>query len=489
MLTGEAGNFVSWKDYQGLQGYGSMDQQQMQDLRKSLTAGSAIVAPAFVPGEGFALRMESLEKTLKVTTYRMDDLKLWPAVTKLPAWNTIEQFNRLESYGSGNSAYIGEGELPEGDDSIYSRQYMQIKFMGTTRAVTHVMTLMRTPIGNIIAQETVNGTAWLLRQVERGLFNGDSSLIPVQFDGLRRQIMSGAPNPALNVIDMRGQPLTEDAINDAGLIIKAEPNYGKGTDLHLPDGAYSDLAKQFYPNVRIPLAPSGWKDGMVGVNVQGFYSQFGPVRFHPNTFLQFGPVCPVSGLGNVAKRPTPPIEIAIPTRVPLVPGNGSLWAAGDVGNYIYRVCAINRYGRSAPLVMTGPVAVLAAGDTVTMSIGDGATPGTAYEIYRTDAGAGTLTARLMTTIARTGAVTAFVDTNANLPGTCQAYFIQQNLEFFAVKQLAPFMKIPLATVDLSIRWVQALYMSLAVYTPGRGTVFINVGRAPGSIGLNNNVAS
>jgi hypothetical protein len=481
-ITG-AGNFVSWKDYQGLQGFGSMDQQQMQDLRKALTAGSSINAPAFVPGEGFALRMESLEKTLKVTTYKMDDLQLWPSVTKLPAWNTIEEFMRLDSYGSGNAAYIAEGEAPSSDDSIYSRQYVQIKMMGTLRAVTHVMTLMRTPIGNVISQETINGTAWLLRQVERGLFNGDHTKIPVQFDGLNYQITTGAPNPTLNVIDMRGLPLTEDALNDGGLIIKAEPNYGKGTDLHLPDGAYADLAKQFYPNVRIPLAPGGFSNGMVGVNIQGFYSQFGPVRFHPNTFLQFGPTCPVSGVGNPAQRPSPPAENAVPAGAG---GPTSKFLASDAGNYIWRVCAINRYGRSAPLVMTGPLMVN-AGDVVTMTVGDGATPGTAFEVYRTDAGGATLTARLQMTVARTGAATLITDTNDNLPGTCQCYFIQQNLEFFSFKQLAPFMKIPFATVDLSIRWAQALYGALAVYTPGRGVIYRNVGRAPGSVGLNNGV--
>lgn len=481
-MTG-SGNFVSWKDYQGLQGFGSMDQNQMQDLRKALTAGASINAPAFVPGEGFALRMESLEKTLKVTTYKMDDLKLWPAVTKLPAWNTIEEFNRLDSYGTGVAAFMAEGEAPSADDSTYSRQYVTIKLMGTLRAVTHVMTLMRTPIGNIISQETINGTAWLLRQVERALFTGDHTMIPVQFDGLKYQITNGAPNPTLNVVDMRGQPMTEDAINDGGLILKSEPNYGKGTDLHLPDGAYADLAKQFYPSVRIPLAPSGFQNGMVGLNIQGFYSQFGPVRFNPNTFLQFGPVCPVGGVGNAAQRPSPPTENAVPSA--LGGGSAPLFIASDVGNYYWNVCAINRYGRSAPLVMTGPLMVV-AGVGVTMTVADGATAGTAFEVYRTDPG-GALR-RLIKTVARGGATTVITDLNADLPGTCNAYFIQQNLEFFSFKQLAPFMKIPFATVDLSIRWAQALYGALAVYTPGRGMIFKNVGRAPASVGLDANVA-
>ncbi|MBT8428385.1 MAG: hypothetical protein KJN79_00590 [Gammaproteobacteria bacterium] len=56
---------------------------------------------------------------------------------------TCEEYNRLESYGEGVAAFISEGDLPTADDSTYSRQYTVIKYVGTTRAVTHVMSLIR----------------------------------------------------------------------------------------------------------------------------------------------------------------------------------------------------------------------------------------------------------------------------------------------------------------------------------------------------------
>jgi hypothetical protein len=125
--------FVSWRDYEGLEGFGATTAADVSDLRKALTAGQDLNSPGVSAGTGFPLRVESLEKTLKVVTYKMDDVKLWKSLTKLPAFNTVEEYNRLREYGSGNAAFISEGDLPTSDDSTYSREYTVIKYLGTTR--------------------------------------------------------------------------------------------------------------------------------------------------------------------------------------------------------------------------------------------------------------------------------------------------------------------------------------------------------------------
>lgn len=475
-------SFVSTRDYQGLQGFGG--QEDFAELSKALVAGSDINAPGAAPGVGFPLRPESLEQTLKNTTYKVEDAVLWRNVTKLPAFNTVEEFNRITSFGAGISAFVAESDLPESDDATYQRAYSLVKFMGTTRAVSHVMSLVRTPAGygNAVAQETVNGTAWLIRQLERALFVGNSAMIPVQFDGLEKQILDGAPNAALNTIDMRGRPLTEDAVNDGCLVVKTEPNYGRATDLYLPDGAFSDLAKQFYPAERVPFGPAQ-TGGMVGLNVQGMYSQFGPIKFNASTFLQFGPLYGAAQ-GSAAKIPTTPTESVAPASGALAGSEVSYFTADWIGAYHYKVCAINRYGRSATVAMTGPVSSV-LNQKITMTVADGATVGTAFELYRSDKDGAAATAKYVKTVARSGATTVITDFNIDLPGTAKGYLIQQNLDFFAVKQLAPFMKIPLATIDLSIRWAQVIYLALQVYAPGKAVIFKNIGRAAGSAGVNN----
>jgi len=469
--------FVSWKDYEGLDGFGSATTRDVEDLRKALTAGDSINPPSVAAGEGFPLRIESLERTLKVVTYRMDDVRLWRNVSKLPAFNTVEEYNRLRSYGNNDHAgFIGEGDLPSQDDTTYSREFTVIKFCGTTRSVTHVMSLVRPAHGPVIAQETVNGTAHLLKQIERALFFGDSSLIPVQWDGLLKQITDGAP--AQNIIDLRGGPLSEDVLNDGALTVKTAPNYGRPTDLYCADGAYSDLAKQFYPAERYPIQPQGFQDGMVGLSIKGFHSMVGPIMFNPDVFVEFGGPSNVSAVGDASNRPSTPTESVAPAAAA---NPASQFSAADAGDYRYKVVALNRYGKSAPLTLSGPVTV-AAGDQVTFTVADGATVGTAFEIYRTRADGAAGTELLMTTVARGGATTVVTDRNANLPGTSSAFLLQQNLEFFAFKQLAPFVKIPLATVDTSVRWMQLLYGALTVYAPGKSVVYRNVGRAPASVG-------
>jgi len=476
---------VSWRDYAGLQGFGQASGEEVSDLRKALSAGQDIGAPAVAAGEGFPLRVESLENTLKTVTYKMDDVRLWSSVTKLPAYNTVEEVNLLKEYGSGVAAFIDEGDLPESDDSTFERSYTVIKYMGTTRSVTHVMSLIRPAHGNVIAQETINGTAWLLRQLERALFFGDSSMIPIQFDGVLKLIQDNAPNPNLNVLDLRGKPLTEDFLNDGALIVKTEPNYGRATDLYCADGAFSDLAKQFYPAERYNVPTSGWNQGMVGMNIQGFFSQFGPIKFNPDTFIQFGPSAPTTATGPTGKRPDTPTESVAPAAGAVAGGETSLFVAADAGDYYYSVSAINRYGRSAAVAMTGPVTV-AAGEKVTMTVADGSIAGTAFEMYRSEMDAAAAgSERYCNTQARSAATTVLTDLNHDLPGTSKATLIQQNLEFFSFKQLCPFLKIPLATVSTAVRWMQLLYGSPTVYSPGRAVIYKNVGRAPGSSGLDN----
>jgi len=472
-------SFVSWRDYEGLGSFGGVgSSQDLNELRKALSAGQDINPPAVASGEGFPLRIESLEKTLKFVTYRMDDVRLWRNLSKLPAFNTVEEYNRLREYGASDTgAFIQEGDLPESEDSKYSREFTVIKFMGTTRSVTHVMSLVRPATGgSVIAQETVNGTAHLLKQIERALFLGDSSLIPEQWDGLDKQIRDGAP--AENIIDLRGAPLSEDVLNDGALTVKTAPNYGRPTDLYCSDGAYSDLAKGFYPAQRVNLQPAGWQDGMVGMSIKGFHSMVGPIMLNPDVFLESGGPANASAVGAAGKRPATPTEGAAPAAAP---NAASQFIASDAGDYRYKVVAINRYGKSAPLVMSGPVTV-AAGDRVSMDITAGSPAPTAYEVYRSPKDGAAGSEKLAFSVASAGASTTINDDNADLPGTSSAYLIQQNLEFFSFKQLAPLSKIPLATVDTSIRFMILLYGALTVYAPGKGLIYKNVGRAPGSVG-------
>ena len=468
------GQHVSWRDYEGIDGFGMLSQEHVQDLNKALRAGQDINAPAVGAGVGFPLRVESLEATLKVLSYRMEHVRFWKGVPKLPAFNTVEEYNLLKEYGAGQAAFIDEGDLPEEDDSTYERATTLIKYLGTTRRVTHVMSLVRPAHGNVVAQETMNGTLWLLRQLEKALFFGDAAIVPQHFDGLDKLLVAGAP--AANTIDLRGKPLTPDTVEDAVGIVVADPNFGMPTDLYCAYGPYSDLAKQFYPKERYDLpAP---KDGIVGIKVTHFQSQAGPIAFQPDVFVPNGPreTAPVAGSGPAAKRPNAPTVVAAP---PAHSNAASKFVADDAGTYFYQVTAVNKSGESAPtrFPAAGTVTV-AAGDRVSMTVGDGGQGTTGYKIYRTKKGGST--AYYLRSIARSGATQVLTDDNQDLPATSKAWLCQMNLEGLSFKQLAPFSRIPLSTIDTSLRWMQILYGSPTVYAPGKFVRVINVGRLAGT---------
>src|SRR5690606_1201574 len=129
-----------------------------------------------------ALRPQSLEGTLKIVTAKESHIKFWKELPKKQAFNTVEEFNVLDSYGGNSSPFFTEGGLPNEEDSNYIRQSQMVKFLGTTRVVTHPATLVRNTVGDIVAREQTNGTLWLLQQLERNLFFADSAMNPLELD-------------------------------------------------------------------------------------------------------------------------------------------------------------------------------------------------------------------------------------------------------------------------------------------------------------------
>lgn len=494
------GQMVTWQDYASLAGDGGMflneggglsgdlsqgaiSMADVDALNKALAAGDDINAPATAAGEGFPLRVESLDSSLFNVTYKAKDIRFWKSLYKDAAFNTVEEFNRLEEYGSGDSIYISEGDLPEEDDSTYSRQYTKIKFMGTTRRVTHVMSLLKAAHGNAVAREVVNGTLFLLRQLERGLFWGDEDMVSVQFDGLEKLLVNAFGSTALddgqlsgwedtvNIIDCRGNPLSEDYITDGAERLVAEPNYGAPNSLWMDTGVCKDLSKVMYPKERYDLpAPSG---GKAGINIKTVVTPFGDIDLEPDIFLKYSKIATVAGVGKAGTRPAAP-TVAAPTSPVYAGADTTYWVAADNGTYIYQVVACSRYGKSAPT--TSAAIAVVAGDDVRFVVTDNGPNTSYYEIYRTAAGGAAATARLILRVARTGASQTIIDLNRFLPDTSKAYMLTMQPEVMKWKQLAPFTKIPLATVDTSVRWMQVLYGALQVMMPLKNLIYINVGR-------------
>jgi len=474
---------VSLRHYEGLNGFGMAPAQDVNELTKALEAGYQITNQT----GGSALRVESLEASLKVVTFTNHHIKLWKKIPKSPAYSTVEEYNQLTAYGpQGAFAFTQEGELPPSTDSSYVRRTQLVKFMGTTREVTHPATLVHPAHGDIIALENQNGILWLLERVELALFTADSNLAfdgeAEQWDGLDALI------DATSFVDLEGQALQEADVEEASnQIVEA---YGYPTDMFLGTRELSDLVKTMYPRERVSLpAPV---NGVIGQSVNSMATQAGHIEFNPDVFIRRLPTPPAA-----ATHPNAPASPQAVTAAAMAGATGAFNKGAPAGTnyYSYVVTACNRFGESAPSpAMAGSVTVIQADKdalkyiplTLTNAASIGAFPPEYLRVYRTVATATSGVPAAMTSyslIAQVaaasqagGGTTPLNDLNFLLPFTSIAYMGELTPQVITFRQLAPMMRLDLAVLAPAYRWQILLYGTPILFAPKKWLRMINIGR-------------
>lgn len=465
---------VSLQDYQNFgEGFGVTSGADVAQLNKALNTGDYSQAGDYSGRTGGSpLIVESLENSLKVLTYTDKHVKLWKKIPKTPAYSTVEEYNQLLSYGSDGGGFMMEGGLPDTQDSEYKRNAAFVKFIGTTREITHPMTLVRTAHGDVIARENQNGILWMMKKVENALFWGDSSLAAdgkegLQFDGLDRLI------DKKNTIDIKGKDLADTDINLAAQLII--DNYGTPTDLFLPFETLSTFSQQYFPKERVimPTQEGGYAAGLV---VNHFQTHGGSVGFEPDLFLRKTEPLPERPTGGL-KSPTAPASIAVVVDNTVT--NGDFTKSG-AGTYKYYATAVNASGESMPcaavtLALTSDDLEKGVKFTITNSAAMAVAPDY-YNVYRTEVD-GNAAYRIMSvpcTSAAAGAATIGVDVNFRMPNTYTAFMGEFSPDIFTFRQLAPIMKMDLAVLSASQRWMILLYGTPVLFAPRKWCRIMNI---------------
>lgn len=478
----------------GLNGFGTSSMEEMNELQKALSAGYE-ANPALMTG-GSALRVESLEESLKILTYTDRHIRFWRDVPKTPAYSTVEEYNQQESYGNDFfGAFVREGELPLANDSVYRRRTALVKFIGTTREITHPATLIHPAHGDLIAKENESGILWLLRQIEIALFHGSSTLAAMggegeQWDGMDNLIAGDM------FVDLEGAPPQEGDFEEISNLLAL--NYAYPTDCYMGYTPLSDLVKTMYPRHRINLPPP--TDGQIGQAINSIVTQAGVLRLNAARFLERPPTAPDAARGPATHVPTPPASIT-PTSAA---GNGvgefdKSQGALDA-QYAYVVTAANRFGESSPTAPTLVSAAItaaqaAAGQEVQLRVQNAASvasPPEYFNVYRTVALDSTAAAPtnmsayslIMQIPAESQAnngltpVTAgtIADINRVMPFTEQLYVGELDQAVLTFRQLAPLMKLDLAVLAPAYRWMILLYGVLILFAPRKWARMINIGR-------------
>jgi hypothetical protein len=463
-------------------GFGTSSSQTVADLNKALTAGYA-VDPS-TQGNGGALRVESLDSTLKIVSFLEKNIVLYNDMPKSKAYNTVEEYNVLSKYGGRGGFFIEEGGLPRTEDSAYQRKAAFVKFMGTTREISHPMLLVRPAHGNVVALETKNGAKWMLQRMEESLFHGDSSIISQAFDGLKKQLITGYADSSLqgdglkptaeeHIIDLRGDFMSEAVFEEASRILM--DNYMYPTHCYLPNSALTDFSKVFYSKGRYAI-PVG-NEATVGFVADKVRVNGGLVQLKPDVFLRIDQVAPASA--DNAFAPTAPASAVVAVQAK---STSRGFKASEYGTYAYQVTAISKSGESqATAGSANAVVANTSSDEVQITITRGAVSGndltTGYRVYRSRKEDGASGKKfLIKEIASAGATTVVLDGNEDLPGAGIAFIGQMDESVLTLRELSPMLKFPLATVASSIRWMQLYYNTPIVFRPRGWVIVKNIGR-------------
>lgn len=477
---------------------------EAQDLIKAMQAGQVTGRDTTNQALGQEpLKAESLETTLKLLEFRMKDIVLWNNMPKLTAYNTVEEYLQLESYGTDRGGFYNEGELSDVEDSTYRRRAQLVKYIQVTGEVTMQAQMVRSYV-DAMRKEVENKTMWVTRKVNASLTKADSGVITQEFNGLYAQHESVGSSEGdlyadLNewqdgdaVIDLRGASLTQDDVEDAAVNIDAA--FGGVSHLFAPPTTISGLSKDFFDKQRIMLGAGASQQGLVGGGVmKAISTSFGDVALGQDKFMKRDPAKTLSDAATSLKAPNKPSAV---DAVVAAGDTNSKFAAADIGDgaelgaVFYAVSAINRYGESALEADTTKV-TLAAGSSIdnTITDGGGAVPATGYVIYRSFVTASTdptadkvkfypifKVSKAQVTAGYDGGGAGDVrDRGRFIPGCEDAFTTEMIPEVLSFKQLAPLSKLDLAVLGMSNRFIAFLFGTPILYTPKKMVRFINVG--------------
>jgi hypothetical protein len=478
-------NFFANVNQNGLTNAGTMGQNDLMALQKALEvpleAGYGSDVSTLTGGS--ALRIQSLDLALQATVQENRHFALFNKLPKPRATAVLDEWTEQHSIGGffGSTFNTQDGAAMQ-TAGQYQRMVGQVKYMTTYRSIPVVLQ-QQNNIVDAVTIETTNGTKQLLTDIEVGLFEGNSSVIPLSFDGIAVQIESLGSDD--HVIDMRGAALSSiDPISTASAVIFGFGNFGRATDIFVPPSVQQDLNTDLDPAFRV-IQDGQASQTVRGTAVTAIQTSYGTIRTNTDVFIRDEKLKQV-------------FQVRAPWFQAIAAGNnyqpaslagvaatyaGTLFSASQLGDYFYGVTGVTNNGESLCTV-SAQVAV-AAGQAVTLTIGKSvAGSETGYVLYRGSlngpAQSGTALGDLREMVRvpyAGGATTTHVDYNQDIPGSTMAYILNLSESDHAIawRQYLPMMKIAMAAVNSPIiPWLQMICGYLRISKRNQHVVIKNI---------------
>lgn len=454
-------------------GTGAFSGDEVEALQKALTAGYGSDVAALTGGA--ALRIQSLDTTMQATIAENKHFKLFNKLAKPKAGGTVDEWTEQNGVGGflGGSTNTETGNINAATGS-YNRRVGLVKYLMTRREVSFVVTL-NNAIASAEATEYNAGAIQLLSDAEFLSFEGDSAVVPTEFDGIFAQLRNAVAAGTVDsdhVIDAGGGSLNNIAlINQAQAVVKGFGNFGLLTDIFMANAVQADFDTGLDPAFRVPLADVPGGGISIGAPVIGIRTSGGNIATNDDVFIRedkhltpFEVRYPAVASANAGLAPASVVPGSPATNA------SSQWTAANAGLYYYAVTGVNAAGESTGVVTTQVANAAGKAPTLTITRSAGAQE-TGYVIYRTRIGGGNVLIsagsadglsdfRQMVRIPCAGATTTWTDLNRDLPGTTKAFLLNMTPGATAIlwRQLLPMLKFQLyPTVSATIPWAQLLF--------------------------------
>lgn len=455
---------------------GSMNEQEVNELQKALSAGYGTDSAQFTGGR--ALIPENLEsEVVNVVNELKEDCKVMNAVKKTPVKSTVHEVNLRTGHGDYRHLSVTEGGASIDTDQSLERKTFAMKYLQTRRSVTKQMEASETFEG-ALASEKLSGVETIIKGAEFQCFHGDSSIVPTEFDGFLASIRKAKADEQ-NIINLKGATIAsygEKLFEE--IAAKVRENGGFIDKALFPVVLAKDIKELFadrqryimnntLPNYSVPtLPPYGTA---VGANIALDGEEAGADIFYEVKGK-------VVAEGDANRRPAAPTSVTASAA-----GSGSSFASADAGDYMYTVHAVNQYGISAGTSISG-AATVAAGNKVTLTITPGSgVKATGYIICRSKKD-GTETMELDKVADSGNSTTTYVDDNTELPGTASMIFLPKRRfqSVYTFGQLLPACTFPLAPTNTAeTPFLVLLYGGLEVRAPKQCGLVKNISYSGG----------
>ncbi len=451
---------------QNFVGHGDMGNVEvLQNFQKALEAGSGVDAGSFTNGR--ALIPESLENTLVNVLWSQDEARLFQRVKKQPIPSPVHQWDKRTAVGAGDGAWVAEGGDSQEADQTIARVFETAKYLQTLRKATLQATLSNM-IEDAMTIEQNAGALWIIREVEKAMFYGNDTFFSEQPKGIKQQATT-------NVLDARGATASsstvEKLINDGSRQIRDA--YGKASVMLMSTIVMQDVQNLVRDRVRFQSGQD------VGATVFNEYpTPFGRLELLDDVFIKEGSTPVASTLTSL--RPG-----AITSVAGASSGSGSQFTASDVGDYQYKVAAVNKYGEGPAVTIDAAVTAVAGQNNVLTITGTPSPAGTAYAVYRSKKDAADATdCRFVGYFAYTaGNGDTITDDNSKLPGTSDIFILTMDEIYDAIEwfQFLPLMRFDLYPTNAAVYpFLMLLFGALALKKEEQHAYIKNV--SPSALG-------